>query len=80
MRATPKGLSIRMTFLHHVFWRTYAYGRHLLVYDATTGRLHRMTNRSQAANYLARSRPAFQCAPQRSFAWGFDPSSRWSLP
>lgn len=80
MRASPKGLSIRMTFLHHVFWRTYAYGRHLLVYDATTGRLHRMTDRSQAANYLARSRPAFQCAPQRSFAWGFDPSSRWSLP
>ncbi len=79
MRARPRGLSIRMTFLHQVVWRTYPYGRHLLVYDATSGRLYPMFDRSQATNYLALSRPSFRCAPLRSFAWGFNPLRRWSL-
>jgi hypothetical protein len=79
MRATPGGLSIRMSFLHRVFWRTYPYGSQLLVYDASKRHLYRITDRSAAERYLARSRPSFSCPPQRSFAWGFDPMRRLGL-
>jgi hypothetical protein len=78
MRATPRGLSLQMTFLEQVSTRTYPYGPGLAVYDASNHRLYPLLDRRQAARYLARSRPAFRCAPQRSFAWGFDPR-RWSL-
>ncbi len=33
-----------------------------------------------AAKLRVGLRPSFRCAPQRSFAWGFDLSSRLSLP
>jgi hypothetical protein len=79
MRATPRGLALQMTFLDQVTTRTYPYGPGLAVYDARNHRLYRLLDRRAAASYLARSRPSFRCAPQRSFAWGFDPSNRWSL-
>ena len=78
MRATPRGLALEMTFVEQISTRTYPYGPDLAVYDASNRRLYRLLDRRQAAEYLARSRPSFRCAPQRSFAWGFDPR-RWSL-
>jgi hypothetical protein len=78
MHATPSGLALEMTFLEQVSTRTYPYGPGLAVYDASNQRLYPLLDRRQAERYLARSRPAFRCAPQRSFAWGFDPR-RWSL-
>ena len=79
MRATARGLALEMTFLGGVSTRKYPYDPGLVVYDASTRRLFPLHDRRQAARYLARSRPSFRCAPQRSFAWGFDPGSRWSL-
>ena len=79
MQATQSGLAIRMTFLDRVFIRTYPYGRRLIVYDSKRRRLYRLRDRAQAIRYLADSRPSFRCKPQRSFAWGFDPSRRWTL-
>jgi hypothetical protein len=79
MRATPDGLSIQMTFLDRVFTRTYPYGRRLFVYDHIRGRLYRLVDRTEAIRYVAHSRPSFRCPPQRSFAWGFDPSHRWTF-
>ena len=78
MRATPRGLALEMTFVEQISTRTYPYGPDLAVYDASNRRLYRLLDRRQAAEYLARSRPSFRCAPQRSFAWGFYPR-RWSL-
>jgi hypothetical protein len=80
LRARPRALALEMSFLNRSFARTYPYGRDLLVYDAPRSRLYHLRNRGDAARYLARSRPSFRCAPQRSFAWGFDLSSRLSLP
>ncbi len=79
MRATPRGLALDMTFLSDVSTRVYPYGRGLAIYDSKRRRLYRLPDRSRAARYLARSRPAFRCPPQRSFAWGFDPERWWSL-
>jgi hypothetical protein len=79
MQASAGGLSIRMSFLHRVFWRTYPYGPRLLVYDASKRHLYRITDRNAAERYVARSRPSFSCPPQRSFAWGFDPMRRLGL-
>lgn len=80
LRSGAHGLVLQMTFLGIVSTRTYAYGRGLLVYDAADRRLYHLRDRTEAARYLARSRPSFHCAAQRSFAWGFDPSHRFSLP
>jgi uncharacterized membrane protein YjfL (UPF0719 family) len=80
LRAEPRDLALEMTFLDAKSTRTYPYRRTLLVYDAETRRLHRLRDRAEAEGYLARSRPVFSCPPQRSFAWGFDPSRRLSLP
>ncbi|MGH9196616.1 MAG: hypothetical protein ACRD1T_12845, partial [Acidimicrobiia bacterium] len=79
MRATSRELGIDMTFLDRFSTRFYAYGPDLAVYDFTRRRLYRLFDRRQAARYLADSRPSFACPLQRSFAWGFDPFSRWSL-
>lgn len=79
MRATPRGLSLDMAFVDQVSTRTYPYGRGLAVYDSTRHRLYRLINRRRASMYIAHSRPSTNCSPQRSFAWGFNPSRRWSL-
>jgi hypothetical protein len=79
LRAGPRGLALDETLLGRVSTRTYPYGRGLIIYDFTSGRLYHLLDRTRAARYLARSRPSFHCPPQRSFAWGFDPSRRWSL-
>jgi hypothetical protein len=79
LQARPHGVALEMTFLGRSFTRTYPYSRDLLVYDAA-GRLYHVRNRVDAARYLTQSRPSFRCAPQRSFAWGFNPSNRFSLP
>jgi hypothetical protein len=80
LRSGAHGLVLQMTFLGIVSTRTYAYSRGLLVYDAASRRLYHLRDRTDAARYLARSRPSFRCPAQRSFAWGFDPSQRFSLP
>jgi hypothetical protein len=80
LQAGPRGIALEMTFLGRSFTRTYPYSRDLLVYDAPRRRLYHLQNRGDAARYLTQSRPSFRCAPQRSFAWGFNPSNRFSLP
>jgi hypothetical protein len=79
LRADVRGLILETTLLGNVFTRSYEYTPHLLIYDATSGRLYHLLDKHDAARYLADSRPSFRCAPQRSFAWGFDPARRWSL-
>jgi hypothetical protein len=80
LRAGPRRLELDMTFLGARSTRTYAYGPHLFVYDFPRRTLHVLHDRNEAAGYVSSERPSFSCPPQRSFAWGFDPSRRWSLP
>jgi hypothetical protein len=80
LRAGSQRLKLEMTFLGDRSTRTYAYGPHLLSYDFPRRTLHVLRDRSDAARYISSERPSFQCPPQRSFAWGFDPSRRLSLP
>jgi hypothetical protein len=68
-----------MDYIDHVVTRTYPYSPGLAVFQPARGRLYPLRDRVVAAAYLRRSRPAFACPPQRSFAWGFDPLERWSL-
>jgi hypothetical protein len=79
LRAGSRRLELEMTFLDDRSTRTYAYGPHLFIYDFPRRTLHVLRNRSEAAVYVS-ERPSFNCPPQRSFAWGFDPSRRLSLP
>jgi hypothetical protein len=79
LRAGSRRLELEMTFLGDRSTRTYAYGPHLFIYDFPRRTLHALRNRSEAAVYVS-ERPSFNCPPQRSFAWGFDPSRRLSLP
>ena len=80
LRAGSRRLELEMTFLGGRSTRTYAYGQHLFVYDFPRRTLHVLRDRSDAARYVSSERPSFKCPPQRSFAWGFDPSRRLSLP
>ena len=80
LRAGSRRLELEMTFLDDRSTRTYAYGPHLFIYDFPHRTLSVLRDRSDAARYISSERPSFQCAPQRSFAWGFDPSRRLSLP
>ncbi|HEU5279506.1 MAG TPA: hypothetical protein VFU26_11465 [Gaiellaceae bacterium] len=80
LRAGSRRLELEMTFLGDRSTRTYAYGRHLFIYDFPRRTLQGLRHRSDAAGYISSERPSFQCPPQRSFAWGFDPSRRLSLP
>ena len=80
LRAGSRRLELEMTFLGGRSTRTYAYGPHLFVYDFPRRTLHVLRDRSDAARYVSSERPSFKCPPQRSFAWGFDPSRRLSLP
>ena len=80
LRAGSRRLELEMTFLGGRSTRTYAYGPHLFVYDFPHRTLHVLRDRSDAAKYVSSERPSFNCPPQRSFAWGFDPSRRLSLP
>jgi hypothetical protein len=80
LRAGSRRLELEMTFLGDRSTRTYAYGPHLFIYDFPRRTLHVLRHRSDAARYISSERPSFQCPPQRSFAWGFDPSRRLSLP
>jgi hypothetical protein len=80
LRAGSRRLELEMTFLGARSTRTYAYGPHLFVYDFPRRTLHVLRDRSEAAGYVSSQRPSFNCPPQRSFAWGFDPSRRLSLP
>jgi hypothetical protein len=80
LRAGSRRLELDMTFLDSRSTRTYAYGPHLFVYDFPHRTLQALPDRSAAARYVSSERPSFSCAPQRSFAWGFDPSRRLSLP
>jgi hypothetical protein len=79
LRAGSRRLELEMTFLGARSTRTYAYGPHLFVYDFPRRTVHLLRDRSEAARYVS-ERPSFNCSPQRSFAWGFDPSRRLSLP
>ena len=80
LRAGSRRLELEMTFLGGRSTRTYEYGQHLFVYDFPRRTLHVLRDRSDAARYISSERPSFKCPPQRSFAWGFDPSRRLSLP
>jgi hypothetical protein len=80
LRAGSRRLELEMTFLGGQSTRTHAYGPHLFIYDFPRRTLHVLRDRSDAARYVASERPSFNCLPQRSFAWGFDPSRRVSLP
>ena len=80
LRAGSRRLELEMTFLGDRSTRTYAYGPHLFVYNFPRRTLRVLRDRSDAARYISSERPSFHCAPQRSFAWGFDPSRRLSLP
>ena len=73
-------LELEMTFLDSRSTRTYAYGPKLFVYDFPRRALHVLRDRNEAARYVSSERASFRCSPQRSFAWGFDPSNRLSLP
>jgi hypothetical protein len=79
LRAGPRRLELDMTFLGERSTRTYSYGPRLYVYDYPRRTLLALRNRGEAARYVS-ERPSFTCPPQRSFAWGFDPSRRLSLP
>jgi hypothetical protein len=79
LRAGAKRLVVAATFLDRRFTRRYAYGSGLFVYDFPRRTLHVVRDRDEANRYVA-SRPALHCPPQRSFAWGFDPFHRFSLP
>jgi hypothetical protein len=80
IHATATDLTVDMTFLGRSSTRKYPYGAGLAVYDAVGSRLFRIQNRKSAVSYLANHRPLVRCPAQRSFAWGLDPSRRWSLP
>lgn len=80
LRATPRGLALDMDYIDQVSTRTYPYTSKLAVFQAASGRLYPLRNQAEAVAYLGRERPTFDCPPQRSFAWGFDPLERWSLP
>jgi hypothetical protein len=79
LRAAGRSLTVAGTFLGTPFARSYRYGPRLFVYDFPGRKLHPIPDRAAAARYVA-GRAAPGCAPQRGFAWGFDPSSRTSLP
>jgi hypothetical protein len=79
LRAGPRQLELDMTFLDRRSTRTYEYGPRLFVYDLPRRTLHVVRDRNDALRYIS-SRPAFDCLPQRGFAWGLDPSRRLSLP
>lgn len=79
LRATSRGLALDMDYIDHIITRTYPYAPGLVVFQPARGRLYRLRHRAAASAYLRDSRPAFECPPQRSFAWGFDPLKRWSL-
>ena len=79
LHAGARRLELEMTFLGRTSTRTYPYGPHLLVYDFPHRTVRVLRDRRTAARYLA-SRSTPGCAPQRSFAWGFDPTRRFSLP
>jgi hypothetical protein len=76
--AGPRGLTLATTFLGGRSTNTYAYGRHLFVYDFPHRVLRRIRDRTDAIRYVS-TRPAPDCPAQRGFAWGFDPFSRTSL-
>ena len=80
LRARSRQLELEMTFLGDRSTRTYPYGPQLFVYDFPRRTLHVARNRSEAATYVSSQRASFRCPPQRSFAWGFDPFRRLSLP
>jgi hypothetical protein len=80
LRAGSRDLELEMTFLGRRSTRTYPYGPRLFVYDFPRRTLHVLRNQNEARRYVSSERPSFNCAPQRSFAWGFDPSRRLSLP
>jgi hypothetical protein len=80
LEATPRGLLVEVRPLDTVLRRTYPYARNLFVFDYSRRQLHNVPDRSSAVRYVAHFRPAFHCPPLRGFAWGFDPSRRFSLP
>jgi hypothetical protein len=80
LHAGSRRLELEMTFLGDRSTRTYAYGPHLFIYDFPGRTLQALRHRSDAARYISSKRPSLKCPPQRSFAWGFDPSRRLSLP
>ena len=79
LRAGARELELDMTFLDRRTTRTYEYGPRLFVYDFPRRTVHVLRDRKDAARYVS-SRIAFDCPPQRGFAWGLDPSRRLSLP
>jgi len=79
LRAGPRRLELEMTFLGDRSTRTYSYGPRLYIYTYPRRTLLGLRNRGEAARYVS-ERPSFTCPAQRSFAWGFDPSRRLSLP
>jgi hypothetical protein len=80
LRAGSRRLELEMTFLDDRSTRTYSYGPHLFLYDFPRRTLHVLRDRTEAARYVSSERSSFKCPPQRSFAWGLDPSRRLSLP
>jgi hypothetical protein len=79
LRAGAQQLVVTMTFLGRESTRGYKYGPRLFVYDFPRRTLHVVRDRNAAIRYVS-SRPALHCPTQRSFAWGFDPFRRLSLP
>ncbi len=80
LHAGPRRLTLQMTFLGNRTTRSYPYGPQLLVYDFRDRRVHVLRDESAARRYVTAERPRFTCSPLRSFAWGLDPTGRFSLP
>jgi hypothetical protein len=79
LRAGAQQLVVATTFLGRRSTRTYEYGPSLFVYSFPRRTLRAIRDRDDAIRYVS-SRAVLDCPPQRSFAWGFDPFRRLSLP
>jgi hypothetical protein len=76
--STAKGrLDLTLRYADHSETRTYPLNGNLVVYDYAGRRMSRLATEAQARSYIGR-RHSSSCPPLRSFAWGFDPGSRWS--
>jgi hypothetical protein len=78
MRVDRQRLAIEIRLSYGIGTQTYPLGRRLVVFDYRRRRLRPLRNQAQARHYVA-ERPAPSCPAQRTFAWGFNPTNRWSL-
>lgn len=78
MKVERRRLAIEIRSGYAVGWDSYPLRPGLVVFDYERSGLQKLGAPAEARRYVAQ-RPIRSCPPQRSFAWGFDPSHRWSL-